>query len=324
MMNNALCAERIAQRTDTFTGLNVIIEARDLTKKYGDLTAVDGVSMTVEKGELVGIIGPDGAGKTTFLRMLSGALAPTSGSIVVNGKTFTDHRHELKEDIGYLSQISQAYGDLTVWENIEFFGRIRKVRDWQERGERLLEFARLTEFKGRLADQLSGGMRQKLGICCAVIHQPKILILDEPTTGVDPVSRRELWLILASFLRNQMTILVATPYLNEAERCNRVALFSGGRLLRYDSVPAMLSEVSVHVFEVHSRNLKEAFAVVSMFGFARDLVVLGDRITFVVPETSRGEVSSVLNAVRSKVDEKAELKEINASLDNVFASLIKS
>lgn len=323
-MHHVPSAERKARRTDTLIGLNMIIQAKDLTKKYGDLTAVDNVSMTVEKGELVGVIGPDGAGKTTFLRMLSGALEPTSGSIVINGKTFSDNRRELKEDIGYLSQVSQAYGDLTVWENIEFFGNIRKVRDWKERGDRLLEFARLTEFKGRLADQLSGGMRQKLGICCAVIHQPRILILDEPTTGVDPVSRRELWLILASFLRTQMTILVATPYLNEAERCNKVALFNEGKLLRYNSVPAMLSEISIHVFEVHSRNLKEAFGVVSGFEFTRDLVVLGDRITFVVPEASRHNMSLVLSAVRSKVDEKAELKEIGASLDNVFASLIKS
>lgn len=302
----------------------MIIQVENVTKKYGDLKAVAEVSMTVEKGELVGIIGPDGAGKTTFLRMLSGALEPTSGTVIVDGKTFSENRRELKEDIGYLSQISQAYGDLTVWENIEFFGKIRKVRDWQERGERLLRFARLTEFKGRLADQLSGGMRQKLGICCAVIHQPKILILDEPTTGVDPVSRRELWLILASFLRNRMTIVVATPYLNEAERCNRVALFNDGKLLRYNSVPALISETSLHVFEVHSRNLKRAFEVVSGFDFAESLVVLGDRISFVTPEPSLDKVGSILEALRIKVDERAELKEIGASLDNIFAGLIKS
>lgn len=302
----------------------MIIEAEHISKKYGDLTAIDDVSMTVKEGELIGIIGPDGAGKTTFLRMLAGALDPTEGSIVVNGKTFAEHRRELKQEIGYLSQVSQAYGDLTVWENIEFFGKIRKVRDWRERGGRLLEFARLNEFRGRLADQLSGGMRQKLGICCAVLHQPKVLILDEPTTGVDPVSRRELWLILAAFLRNEMTILVATPYLTEAERCNRVALFNEGKLLRYDSVPALLSKLSLRVYEVHSHRLKEAFSVVSGFDFAENLVVLGDRITFVVPEESHNNVGAVLDAVRSRVDEKAELKEIGASLDNIFTSLIKS
>ncbi len=301
-----------------------MIRIENLTKKYGDMTAVDNVSMDVERGELVGIIGPDGAGKTTFLRMLSGALEPTSGNLFVDDKTFSENRSELKEEIGYLSQVSQAYGDLTVWENIEFFGKIRKVRDWKERGERLLDFARLSEFKGRLADQLSGGMRQKLGICCAVIHQPRILVLDEPTTGVDPVSRRELWLILASFLKNQMTIIAATPYLNEAERCNRVALFNRGKLLRYNSVPALISEVSLRVFEVHSRNLRGAFSVVSGFEFAKDLVVLGDRITFVTPEASRDKVESVLKAVRKDVDEGAELKEVSASLDNIFTSLIKS
>jgi drug efflux transport system ATP-binding protein len=302
----------------------MIIQTENLTKKYGDFTAVDNVSMAVDEGELIGIIGPDGAGKTTFLRMLSGALEPTGGSMIINGKNFSGDRRSLKEDIGYLSQVSQAYGDLTVWENLEFFGKIRKIRDWKERGERLLQFARLTEFKGRLADQLSGGMRQKLGVCCAVIHEPKILILDEPTTGVDPVSRRELWLILASFLRNRMTILVATPYLNEAERCNKVALFNEGKLLRFNSVPALISETPVHVFEAHSRKLREAYAVISGFDFVGDLVVLGDRISFVVPEGSRESVGAVLAAVRMKVDEKAELKEIGASLDNVFTSLIKS
>ncbi len=302
----------------------MIIEVKDLTKKYGEVTAVDGVSMSVERGELVGIIGPDGAGKTTFLRMLSGALHPTSGTITVNGKTFSENRQELKEDIGYLSQVSQAYGDLTVWENIEFFGKIRKVRDWRERGERLLAFAHLGQFKDRLADQLSGGMRQKLGICCAVIHQPKVLILDEPTTGVDPVSRRELWLILASFLRNEMTILVATPYLAEAERCNKVALFNQGRLLRYNSVPALTSEMALHVFEIHARNLKDAFKTISGFDFAHDPVVLGDRISFVTAESDLGKVPTVLEAVRNRIDKDAELKEIGASLDNIFTSLIKS
>ncbi len=302
----------------------MIIKAEHITRKYGELTAVDDVSMNVEKGELIGLIGPDGAGKTTFLRMIAGALDPTAGSIVINGKTFSEHRRELKQEIGYLSQVSQAYGDLTVWENIEFFGKIRKVRDWEKRGERLLEFARLNQFKKRLADQLSGGMRQKLGICCAVIHQPELLILDEPTTGVDPVSRRELWLILASFLRNRMTIVVATPYLNEAERCNRVALFNEGKLLRYDSVPALLSQIPLHVYEVHSRKLKDAFTIVSGFDFTENPVVLGDRISFVVPEESQNRVGDVIGAVRSKVDDGAELKEIGASLDNIFSSLIKS
>lgn len=302
----------------------MIIEVENLVKKYGDLTAVNNVSLSVERGDLVGIIGPDGAGKTTFLRMLAGALQPTSGAIVVNDKTFAKNRLELKSEIGYLSQVSQAYGDLTVWENIEFFGKIRKVRDWRERGEQLLEFARLNDFKSRLADQLSGGMRQKLGICCAVIHEPIILILDEPTTGVDPVSRRELWLILASFLRNSMTILVSTPYLNEAERCNKVALFNQGKLLRYNTVPALTSEMSLRVYEIHSKNLRGAFAAVSRFHFVENVVVLGDRINFVTNQIDGGSARSVLEAVRKETDQEAEMKEIGASLDNIFTSLIKS
>ncbi len=301
----------------------MIIRTERLTKKYDKLVAVDGVSMTIDRGELVGIIGPDGAGKTTFMRMLSGALEPTAGTIIVNDKTFQRNRQELKREIGYLSQVSQAYGDLTVWENIEFFGKIRKVVNWEERGEELLEFARLNDFKDRLGDQLSGGMRQKLGVCCAVIHQPKILILDEPTTGVDPVSRRELWLILSSFLKESMTILVSTPYLNEAERCNRVALFNQGKLLRYDTVAALTAESTLHVYEIHSRNLSEAYAVVSKFDFVDNVTILGDRIDFVTNRSLDKSVESVLDTVKKKVDNRAELKEIGASLDNVFASLIR-
>jgi len=301
----------------------MIIQVENLTKKYEDLVAVDNISMTIDRGELVGIIGPDGAGKTTFMRMLAGALDPTGGNIVVNEKTFQENRQELKSEIGYLSQISQAYGDLTVWENVEFFAKIHQVKNWQERGERLLEFARLNPFKNRLGDQLSGGMRQKLGVCCAVIHQPKILILDEPTTGVDPVSRRELWLILASFLKNSMTILVATPYLNEAERCNRVALFNEGKLLRYDTVSALTSETTVHVYEILSKNLSDAHAVVSKFDFVENVIILGDRINFVTKNFPGKDVGSVLNAVKKEVDDNAEMKEIGASLDNIFTSLIK-
>lgn len=301
----------------------MIIRAEGLIKKYDELVAVDNVSITIDRGELVGIIGPDGAGKTTFMRMLAGALEPTAGSIVVNNKTFQKNRQELKREIGYLSQVSQAYGDLTVWENIEFFGKIHQVRNWQERGEELLKFARLNAFKDRLGDQLSGGMKQKLGVCCAVLHQPKILILDEPTTGVDPVSRRELWLILASFLKESMTILVSTPYLNEAERCNRVALFNQGKLLRYDTVAALTSGTSLHVYEIHSRNLSEAYAIVSKFDFVENVTILGDRINFVTNHFLGKSLESVIDTVRKKVDNRAEVKEIGASLDNIFASLIK-
>lgn len=301
----------------------MIIRVENLTKRYGELTALNNVSMTIDRGELVGIIGPDGAGKTTFMRMLAGSLEPSQGTIVVNEKTFLENRQELKAEIGYLSQTSQAYGDLTVWENMEFFGKIHKVKEWQERGERLLQFARLNDFKNRLGDQLSGGMRQKLGVCCAVIHQPKILILDEPTTGVDPVSRRELWLILATFLKDSMTILVSTPYLNEAERCNRVALFNQGKLLRYDTVSALTSETSLHVFEIHSKNLGRMYDTISKFNFVENVIMLGDRINFVTNHFSEEEISSVFSEVKNHVDEKAEMKEIGASLDNIFSSLIK-
>lgn len=302
----------------------MIIHTHELTKKYGDLTAVDRVSLTVDRGELVGIIGPDGAGKTTFLRMLAGALEPTGGSLTIDGKTFARDRRELKSSIGYLSQVSQAYGDLTVWENIEFFARIRKVVNWQERGENLLRFARLNEFKDRLADQLSGGMRQKLGVCCAVIHQPRILILDEPTTGVDPVSRRELWMILASFLKDSMTILVSTPYLGEAERCSRIGLFDKGRLLMYDTAAAIIAHTPLEVYEIVTANLKATYDIVAGSPHASHVMILGDRINVVLQKGSEGDVEGILRAVHETVDARATARRISASLDNVFASLIAS
>ena len=302
----------------------MIIDAHNVVKKYGALTAVDNISMSIERGELVGIIGPDGAGKTTFLRMLAGALKPSAGYVAINGKTFEQDRQELKSEIGYLSQVSQAYGDLTVWENIEFFSKIRKVRNWRERGDALLRFARLTEFKDRLADQLSGGMRQKLGVCCAVIHQPEILILDEPTTGVDPVSRRELWLILASFLKESMTILVSTPYLNEAERCSRVGLLNKGALLLYDTAASIIARTALQVFEITTKHLKEAYEVVSGFPFSESVMIMGDRINFVTKQEAGDGANTVLQAVRATVDRHAGMKRIGASLDNVFASLIAS
>jgi ABC-2 type transport system ATP-binding protein len=301
----------------------MMIRAENLTKKYASITAVDKVSLTVDRGELVGIIGPDGAGKTTFLRMLAGVLEPDIGTITIDGKTFGKNRRELKETIGYLSQINQVYGDLTVWENIEFFGKIHSVQNWRQRGEELLRFARLTDFKNRLADQLSGGMRQKLGICCAVIHRPAILILDEPTTGVDPISRRELWLMLSAFMKQGITILVATPYLNEAERCSRVAMFHRGHLLRYDTVDALKKTLSLNVFEITSSDLRRTFDLINSFPFVQEATVMGDRITFVIDTHGKGDENVVIEAVRRNIDRDARVRAMEPTLDNIFATLIK-
>ena len=200
-------------------------------KSYGTVEAVRDLSFTVARGEMFGLIGPDGAGKTTTIRLLCGLLHPNAGSIRVLGRDPVKDHRAVTADIGYLSQRFSLYGDLSIDENIAFFAEIHGVFDYSARRDRLLEMTQLSRFRGRLADRLSGGMKQKLALACTLVHEPKVIVLDEPTTGVDPVSRRELWKLLSQFLASGITILLSTSYLDEAERCSRVALLHEGRLL---------------------------------------------------------------------------------------------
>ena len=211
----------------------VLIEAVDLQKNYGFVHALRGVSFTVRPGEVVGYLGPNGAGKSTTIRMLCGILVPSAGTGTVAGFDIVRQSERIKERIGYMSQRFSLYGDLTVAENLRFFARLRGVprRERQVRAERLLDFAGLSGFEDRQARFLSGGMRQKLALAATLIHEPAVLLLDEPTTGVDPVSRREFWRIIAGLHGSGATVLVSTPYMDEAERCSRVGLVHEGRLL---------------------------------------------------------------------------------------------
>ena len=216
-----------------------ILRLRKVVHRYGDLTAVDGIDLDVFRGEMFGLIGPDGAGKTTTLRMALGLLRPDSGTIETCGlDPRRDHR-ELTQKVGYLSQRFSLYGDLTVDENVAFFARVHGVKGWKERRDELLELVRMTPFRDRLADRLSGGMKQKLALTCTLIHTPELLILDEPTTGVDPVSRRDFWMLLARLQQGGLTLVMTTPYMDEAERCQRVALMHEGKLLGVDDPWAM-------------------------------------------------------------------------------------
>lgn len=299
-----------------------MIVVSNLTKRFDRIVAVNNVSLKIADGELIGIIGPDGSGKTTFLKMIAGALEPDSGLIEINGKTFAESREMLKKEIGYLSQTSLVYGDLSVWENIEFFARIHGVPEWERRGEELLEFAQLGSFKNRLADQLSGGMRQKLGICCAIIHRPNLLILDEPTTGVDPVSRRELWIMMSTFLKLSMTIIIATPYILEAEHCSRVGLFSRGELLRYDLVDNLKRETRDQVFQVTSLQMKTVYDFLLSHISGQEVMIVGNRITFSLPHDRN--VEEVLNQLRRHVDPDVVIERVHPTLENTFTELIKN
>jgi ABC-2 type transport system ATP-binding protein len=210
-----------------------IIKTEKLTKRFRQITAVDSLDLEIKKGEIFGLVGPDGAGKTTTIRMLAAIMDPTEGNAAIAGFDLRHQAEQIKHHIGYMAQQFALYGDLTVLENLSFFADVYGVRGQvrKERLEQLLSFARLTEFTDRRAGRLSGGMKKKLGLACALIHSPEILYLDEPTTGVDPVSRREFWDILAGLHVEKTTILVNTPYMDEAERCSRVGLMYRGRLI---------------------------------------------------------------------------------------------
>ena len=227
------------------------IKASGLTRKFGNITAVDDLSFEVAEGEIFGLVGPDGAGKTTTMRLLTGILDPTSGEGWVYGKHIVKEAESLKDNIGYMSQRFGLYEDLTVMENVNFYADVYCVsgKDRSDRIEKLLGFSGLTPFKERLAGKLSGGMKQKLGLACALIHTPKVLFLDEPTNGVDPVSRRDFWGILYDLLKEKVAILFSTSYLDEAERCKRVGLIHKGKLLKCDTPGAIKAECGAKTLE---------------------------------------------------------------------------
>jgi len=217
--------------------MDAIIETRDLSKRFGDLVAVDHFTLTVPRGEIFGLVGPDGAGKTTTLRMLCGLMDPSEGSARVAGHDVVREPQAVKDRIGYMAQRFGLYGDLTVGENMTFYADLFGIagKDRETLSAELLRMTRMEPFRDRQAGKLSGGMKQKLALMCTLLHKPEILFLDEPTNGVDPVSRRDFWAILYQLLKDGITIFMATAYLDEAERCNRVGLMHRGKLIRCDA-----------------------------------------------------------------------------------------
>jgi ABC-2 type transport system ATP-binding protein len=231
--------------------METIIEIRGLTKRFGTLTAVDRLELTVGKGEIFGLVGPDGAGKTTTLRMLCGLMDPTEGSALVAGHDVARESRAVKDQIGYMAQRFGLYQDLTVEENMIFYADLFDITG-QTRADltaQLLRMTRMEPFRARQAGRLSGGMKQKLALMCTLLHRPQILFLDEPTNGVDPVSRRDFWAILYQLLKDGITIFMTTAYLDEAERCNRVGLMHKGKLIRCSTPEAMKAETGTATLE---------------------------------------------------------------------------
>src|SRR6266545_1958156 len=247
-----------------------------LTRSFGSIHAVDGLSMSVPAGRIYGLVGPDGAGKTTTLRILCGALLPDAGQAIVAGVDVARDPEGVRRRIGYMPQRFSLYGDLTVAENMRFFADIYGVPRAEQGAlmERLLAFSRLGPFQNRRAEALSGGMKQKLALACALIHRPEVLMLDEPTTGVDPVSRREFWDILRDAVnRDGMTVLVSTPYMDEADRCHYVGFMRAGKLMASGTPRDLQKLVPGVVLEVHARPLHEAQAALQRIAGVRDVQI---------------------------------------------------
>jgi len=298
-----------------------VIEIKGLTKKFEELTAVDGLQFAIEEGEMFGIVGPDGAGKTTTFRMLAGILLPTSGTATIVGHDLIKDSRKIKREIGYLSQRFSLYGDLTVDENIEFFAEINEVYDYKARREELLEFTRLTPFRDRLAEQLSGGMRKKLALACTLVYRPRILFLDEPTTGVDPVSRRDLWRILSSLLESRITIVLSTVYLDEAERCTRVALMNLGKVMLVDTPTNMKKLMDGEVVEITCDQIRPASKLLKSHPQVRGVQTFGDRLNIILRDSKKDLplVKAALHEAKIRV---LEVRLIAPSLENIFISLM--
>ncbi len=300
------------------------VRTAGLTKQFAGLTAVQGLDLRIGRGTMCALVGPDGAGKTTTIRMLCGILAPTVGRAEVLGLDVQRHRRELKHRIGYLSQGFSLYEDLSIDENIEFFAEIHQVGDFRARRDELLEFTRLTPFRSRLGGRLSGGMKKKLALACTLVHKPEIIFLDEPTTGVDPVSRRDFWLILSQVLKDGVSIVVSTPYLDEAERCTQVALLSGGNLLAADSPANMHGKMPGHIVEFTVSDVRAAIAALPQeaVDWCQEIQPFGDRF-----DVRCAEVESCTQKVSSRVlqagVEILDAREVSPSLENVFISMLR-
>jgi len=300
------------------------IQTIHLTKSFESLTAVKDLNLEVKTGEIFGLVGPDAAGKTTTLRMLCGILAPDGGEATVVGCDIRREMESLKEKVGYLPQRFGLYGDLTVLENIHFYGDLYQVprRKRKERIERLLQFANLKPFGKRRAQDLSGGMKQKLGLICALIHTPQVLFLDEPTTGVDPLSRRDFWIILYDLLKEGVTILFSTSYLDEAERCSRVGLIYQGDLLIADTPSAVKARIGGKILELRVENHQKGMKALEGIESIRSLVLSGDKIHVLVDDPEKGE-KAVREVLKEQHMEILDLVVVRPSLEDAFVSIVK-
>ena len=298
------------------------VSARALSRSFAGATAVDALTFDVARGELFGIVGPDGAGKTTTLRMLSGVLPPTGGDADVLGTSVARDPEGVKPRIAYMAQRFGLYQDLTVRENILFYADLYRVARTELPGrmDRLYAFSGLGEFENRLAGQLSGGMKQKLSLSCALVHHPEVLLLDEPTFGVDPISRRDLWLILHQMVTDGMTVIVSTSYMDEAERCDRVALLHEGRLLTLNTPARIQESLAGRLFRVGGGSAREMRDALRLHRQVTHATLFGDTVHAVTDGAlTNGDLLAHL-AERGVVD--ARIESARPSLEDAFIELV--
>jgi len=303
---------------------NLAVGAHGLTRRFGDLTAVDNLDLEVRRGEIFGIVGPDGAGKTTLLRLLCGLLDPTGGEAWVSGYDVRTQGEAVRDRIGYMAQRFGLYVDLTVAENMEFYADLFGISR-AERGAlatRLLHMTRMDPFTGRRAAQLSGGMKQKLALMCTLLHRPEILFLDEPTNGVDPVSRRDFWAILYQLVKEGLTVIVSTAYLDEAERCNRVGLMHRGRLIRCDSPEGLRNQVAEECWEVEATDPRAARSILGELPGVLSVEPAGGTLhLFLEPGVTSAD--RLQETLQRQTPGGARFKRITPALEDLFIAFIR-
>ena len=302
----------------------IALRTEGLSRRFGAVTAVDGLTLSVQAGELFGLVGPDGAGKTSTLRMLAGVMRPSAGDALILGTSVARDPEGVKHRIAYMSQRFGLYADLTVLENLHFYADLYQVPRGERpaRLERLFHFSQLEPFQDRLAGRLSGGMKQKLGLSCALIHEPELMLLDEPTFGVDPVSRRDLWLIVHERVARGVTAVVSTAYMDEAERFDRIAFLHKGRLLAVDEPAALKRGLDGEILALRAADLRAARALLLREGLVSDAAVFGDALHLFVGSAAVAgpKIQSAL-AVAGIGD--GQLESVPPSLEDVFIALVR-
>jgi ABC-2 type transport system ATP-binding protein len=306
--------------------MQTLIEVHDLSRAFGDTQAVDGLSFSVSEGEIYGLVGPDGAGKTTTMRLLCGALRADTGQVKIGGTVLADQPELVRERIGYLPQRFSLYGELTVMENLRFFAEVRGLgrTEWLPRAREILTFVGLDEFADRRAEALSGGMRQKLGLAAALIHRPKVLLLDEPTGGVDPVTRQAFWQLLLRLLREGVAVLISTPYMDEASRCSRLGFLNHGKLMVEGSPQGIEARLEDRILEVEGSPRSILERVARDDPDVESAHVFGDRLRLRLSGPVSGDVRSRLE--KAIVVAGATLDRIETSaptIEDVFIELLE-